>query len=143
VNNEMGNSVTAFTVDAEKGTMAQLQTISTLPADYADAAKSSTAESFCHPNGKFLYVSNRGHDSIAVYAIGADGKLTNVEYAPAHVNGPRGFNLTPDGAWLIAGGQTSDNLAVHKVDPTTGKLTFVSEVKGVGAPVSIEFVPKK
>jgi 6-phosphogluconolactonase len=88
-------------------------------------------------------VSNRGHDSIAVFAIGADGKLTTVEYAPAHVNMPRGFNLTPDGTWLVAGGQSSDNLAVHKVDPQTGKLTFVTEVRGVGAPVSIEFVPKK
>lgn len=143
VNNEMGNSVTAFTIDAEKGTMAQLQTITTLPADYADAAKSSTAEILCHPNGKFLYVSNRGHDSIAVFAIGADGKLTNVEYAPAHVGFPRGMNLTPDGAWLVAGGQNSDSLAAHKVDPNTGKLTFASEAKGVGAPVSIEFVPKK
>ncbi len=139
VNNEMGNSVTVFTHDAVKGTMTQIQNITTLPADYADAAKSSTAEIFCHPSGKFLYVSNRGHDSIAVFAIGADGKLTNVEYAPAHVNGPRGFNLTHDGSWLIAGGQTSNNLAVHKVDPDTGKLTFVTEVKGVGAPVSIEF----
>ena len=139
--NEMGNTVTAFIHDAVKGTLTPLQTLPTLPADYADAAKSSTAEIFCHPNGKFLYVSNRGHDSIATYAIAADGKLTILDYAPAHVKAPRGFALTPDGQWLVVGGQDSNNLTSHKVDATTGKLTFVSELTGVGMPVSVQFVP--
>jgi 6-phosphogluconolactonase len=140
--NEMTSGITAFAHDAAKGTLTPIQTLSTLPEGYADAAKNSTAEIFCHPNGKFVYVSNRGHDSFAVFAIGADGKLTPVEYAPAHAKAPRGFNFSPDGKWIVAGGQNSDNLAVHKVDPATGKLTFVSELKGVGAPVSIQFVKK-
>lgn len=140
VNNEMGNSVTVFAHDAAKGTLKPLQTISTLPE--GGARGNLTAEIFCHPNGKFVYVSNRGHDSIAVYAIGGDGLLTNVEIAPARVKSPRGFNLTPDGKWLVAGGQNSNSLAVHQVDPATGKLTFTSETKGIGAPVSIEFLKK-
>ncbi len=137
--NEMTSTTTAFAHDAAKGTLTPIQTLTTLPEGYADAAKNSTAEIFCHPNGKFVYVSNRGHDSFAVYSIGADGKLTTVEHAPAHVKAPRGFNFSPDGKWLVAGGQNSDNLAIHKVDAATGKLTFVSEVKGIAAPVSIEF----
>ncbi len=139
--NEMGNSVTVFAHNAAKGTLVPLQTLPTLPADYADAAKSSTAEIFCHPNGKTLYVSNRGHDSIATFAIAGDGKLSIVDYAPAHVKVPRGFALSPDGKWLVVGGQDSNNLASHKVDAVTGKLTFVGEVGGVGAPVSVQFVP--
>jgi 6-phosphogluconolactonase len=140
VNNEMTSAVTAFAHDAAKGTLQPLQTLSTLPEGYADAAKNSTAEIFCHPNGKFVYVSNRGHDSIAVYAIGTDGKLTTVEIADAHVKVPRGFALSPDGKWLIAGGQNSDNLALHKVDPATGKLTFQKIIGEVGSPVNVEFV---
>ncbi len=139
--NEMGNSVTAFIHNAARGTLIPLQTMPTLPADYAEAARNSTAEIFCHPNGKFLYVSNRGHDSIATFAIGGDGKLTAVDFAPAHVKVPRGFALSPDGQWLVVGGQDSHNLASHKVDVVTGKLTFVSETGGVGSPVSVQFVP--
>jgi 6-phosphogluconolactonase len=140
VNSEMTSAVTVFKHDAAKGTLTPLQTLSTLPEGYAEAAASSTAEIFCHPNGKFLYVSNRGHDSFAVYAIGADGKLTLVEIAPAGVKVPRGFALSPDGRWLVAGGQNNDTLSVHKVDPATGKLTLVGQTPGVGSPVSIQFL---
>lgn len=140
VNNEMTSAVTAFAHDAEKGALTALQTLSTLPEGYADAGKNSTAEIFCHPNGKFVYVSNRGHDSIAVYSIGADGKLTSVEFAPSNVKVPRGFALSPDGGWLIAAGQNSNDLALHKVDPASGKLTFQKVIGSVGAPVSVEFV---
>ena len=138
--NEMASTVTTFAHDAAKGTLAPLQTLSTLPAGAPDAGENSTAEIFCHPNGKFVYVSNRGHDSIAISTIGADGKLTFNEAAPAHVKNPRGFNLTPDGRWLVVGGQDSANLAIHKVDATTGSLTFTSEITGIAMPVSVEFV---
>ena len=139
VNDEITSSVTAFAHDAKKGTLTALQTISTLPENCADAHKNSTAEIFCHPNGRFVYVSNRGHDSIAVFAIGDDGKLTHVQDAPANVKVPRGFALSHDGAWLIAAGQDSNSLASHKVDPTTGKLTHAATVGGIGAPVCVVF----
>ena len=138
-NNEITCSITVFAHDALKGTLSALQTISTLPSDYAITPKDSTAEIFCHPNGRFVYVSNRGHDSIAVFAIGDDGKLTPVQNAPANLKEPRGFALSPDGAWLVAAGQNSNSLASHKMDPTTGKLTPAATVSDIGAPVCVVF----
>ena len=140
---EMTSAVTVLAHDAKKGTLMAIQTLGTLPDGYADAKKNSTAEIFCHPNGRFVYVSNRGHDSIAVFAIGEDGKLTSVQHAPSNVKVPRGFGLSPDGGWLVAAGQNDNTLASHKVDPTTGKLTPAAMVSGVGAPVCVVFaVPR-
>ncbi len=140
VNSEMTSAITAFIHDAEKGTLDAIQTLSTLPDDYATPKESSTAEIHCRPDGKFVYVSNRGHDSIAVFSIGADGKLTSVEIADAKVKVPRGFGISPDGKWLIAGGQNSNDLALHAIDAASGKLTFKSIIAQVGAPVNVEFV---
>ena len=138
VNNEMTSSVTAFIHDAAKGALTPIQTISTIPDDF-DGKKTSTAEIHCHPNGNFVYVSNRGHDSIAVYSIAADGKLTRVEIADAKVKVPRGFGISPDGKWLIAAGQSSNDLALHAIDSASGKLTFKSIIGKVGMPVNVEF----
>jgi len=143
VNNEMTSSVTVFAHDAAKGMLTALQTISTLPSGYADAAKNSTAEIFCHANGRFLYVSNRVHDSIAVFAIGDDGKLMPLQHEFSNVRIPRGFALSPDGGWLVVAGQDSNSLASHKVDPTTGKLTPADKISGVGMPVSVVFAPPR
>jgi 6-phosphogluconolactonase len=136
----MTSAVTTFVHDAEKGTLDPVQTLSTLPEDYATPKNSSTAEIHCRPDGKFVYVSNRGHDSIAVFAVGADGKLTKVEIADAKVKVPRGFGISPDGKWLIAAGQSSNDLALHAIDAARGKLTFKSIIGKVGAPVNVEFV---
>jgi 6-phosphogluconolactonase len=135
--------ITALAHDAAKGTLTAIQTISPLPPDAANANKNSTAEIFCHPNGKFVYVSNRGHDSIAVFAIATDGKVTLVENAPAGVKTPRGFAISPDGGWLVAAGQDSNSLASHKIDPTTGKLTPAGKADGVGAPACVVFAAGK
>ena len=99
----------------------------------------STAEIFCHPTGKWLYVSNRGHDTIAVYAIATDGRLAWIENAPAGVKVPRGFAIDPSGKWLIAGGQNDHRIAVLKIDAATGKLTATGESAEVGAPVCVIF----
>ena len=139
VNNEMTSAVTAFTHDAAKGVLTPIHTLSTIPDDF-DKSKNSTAEIHCHPNGKFVYVSNRGHDSIAVYSIAADGKLTRVEIADARVKVPRGFDISPDGKWLIAAGQSSNDLALHAIDAASGKLAFKSIIGSVGMPVNVEFV---
>ncbi len=136
---EMTSSITALAHDAAKGTLTAIQTISTLPPDAPNASKNSTAEIFCHPSGKFVYVSNRGHDSIAVFAIAGDGKVTLVQNAPAGVKVPRGFALSPDGGWLVAAGQDSNSLASHKIDPATGQLTPAGKADGVGAPVCVVF----
>lgn len=139
VNNEMTSAVTAFTHDAAKGVLTPIHTVSTIPDDF-DKSKNSTAEIHCHPNGKFVYVSNRGHDSIAVYSIAADGKLSRIEIADAHVKVPRGFDISPDGKWLIAAGQSSNDLALHAIDAASGKLAFKSIIGSVGMPVNVEFV---
>ena len=111
---------------------------STLP-EGTDTKGVSTAEIFCHPTGKWLYASNRGHDSIAVYSIATDGKLTWIETAPATVKVPRGFGIDPTGKWLVAAGQEDNKLAVLKIDPATGKLTPNGSTAEVGAPVCILF----
>ncbi len=140
---EMTSAITVLAHDAKKGTLKAIQTLSTLPEGAPDAQKNSTAEIFCHPNGRFVYVSNRGHDSIAVFAIGDDGKVTTVQHAPANVKVPRGFALSPDGGWLVAAGQNDNSLASHKIDPATGKLTPAAQVSGVGSPVCVVFaVPR-
>ncbi len=141
--NEMLCTMTTFSYDAKQGELKVIQTVSTLPAGESVKPGYSTAEVVAHPNGKFLYGSNRGHDTIAVYSIGADGKITLVQNAPAEVKIPRNFNLDPTGQWLITAGQNSDNLAIFRVDPQTGKLEFTGTKLEVGAPVCVKFLPVK
>jgi len=141
--NEIALTVTAFSFDAKRGTLAEIQTISTLPAADAAALKSSwsTAEIAVHPNGKFLYGSNRGHDTIAVYGIAEDGKLTLVQNAAAEVKVPRHFALDPTGLWLFTEGQKSGDVALFRVDAGTGFLTYTGKRLEVGSPVCLKFIP--
>lgn len=138
VNNEMGNSVTAFARDTETGALSPLQTIPTLAED-TPRTGATTAEIFCHPNGKWLYVSNRGPDSIAAYAIGREGKLTLTEIEPAGVAVPRGFGIDPTGRWLVVGGQKSDDLTALAIDQETGALSPGPNHISVGSPVCVAF----
>lgn len=140
--NEMGMTTTAFARDPASGALTAMQTLPTLP-EGADPAGGKTAEIFCHPTGNWLYVSNRGPDTIATYAIGADGKLTWIEAAHAFVKVPRGFAIDPTGKWLLVGGQEDSRLAVLKIDSATGKLTPIDQVAEVGAPVCVLFAPVK
>ena len=95
--NEMANTITAFAYDAERGSLDEIQTISTLPADFS--GKSHTAEVQVHPSGKFVFGSNRGHDSIAVFAVSPDtGKLSLVEVEPTQGKNPRNFAIDPTGS---------------------------------------------
>ncbi len=139
--NEMGLSVSAFARDAATGALTLLQTLPTLPAD-APTQGVTVAEVICHPSGKWLYVSNRGRDSLAVYAIAEDGMLSWVEDAPAHVAVPWGFDIDPTGRWLVVGGQKNNKIVVLKIDETTGKLTPTGQEAEVGAPVCVVFAPK-
>ena len=138
--NELGLSITAFARDTTTGALTALQTVPTLPAGTPTAGV-STAEIFCHPTGRWLYVSNRGHDTITVYAIGADGRLTWIENAPAQVKVPRGFAIDPSGKWLLTAGQNDDRIVVLRIDQTTGQLTPTGQSAEVGSPVSIFFQP--
>ncbi len=138
--NEIDGSVTACAYDAARGTGTPFQHISTLPAGFLVTDPDRAAEIHVHPNGRFLYTSNRGHDSIAIFAIAADtGRLTLVEIAPAGGKEPRNFALSPDGAWLVCAHQYSDTLAVFRVDPASGRLTLTGGTVSASTPVCVLF----
>jgi 6-phosphogluconolactonase len=143
--NEISLTVTAFRFDAVHGTLTEMQTLSTLPAADGPGPKAgwSTAEIVAHPGGKFLYCSNRGHDTIAVFAIADDGTLSLVQNAAAEVKVPRNFALDPTGQWLFTEGQKSDDIALFRVDAATGKLTFTSKKLEIGSPVCLKFLPQR
>jgi 6-phosphogluconolactonase len=140
--NEMSSTVTTFAYDPERGALKEVQTISTLPEGFA--AKSSCAEVQVHPSGDFVYGSNRGHDSIAVFSMDrASGKLTSLGHQSTHGKTPRHFAIDPTGRWLLAENQESDNLVVFRVDPKTGRLSGAGQSVAVGSPVCVVFLPVK
>ncbi len=137
--NEIQSSITAFDWDAERGVLTEKQTVSTLPSGFT--GENSTAEIIVHPNGKFLYGSNRGNDSIAVFAISGDGTLKPVEIVPVHVKVPRNFVIDPSGKFLLAEGQDAGGIKVFHLDPNSGRLTPSDVSVELSAPVCIRFVP--
>ncbi len=136
---EMHSSVTAFSADLSAGTFHPIQTISTLPKGFT--GRNDDAEIEVHPSGKFLYASNRGHDSIAVFAIdGKKGTLTPVEDTPTQGKEPRHFAIDPTGAYLFAENQKSDNIVVFRIDQKTGRLTPGGQTLEVATPVCVKFL---
>jgi len=134
--NELQSTVTAFSYDAVKGALAELQTLSTVPPGFTEPT--STAEIAIRPDGRFLYGSNRGHDSIAVFAIDpASGRLTAAGHQPTRGKKPRNFAIDPTGTWLLAANQDSDNIAVLRIDGATGALSPVGEPFAVPRPVCV------
>jgi 6-phosphogluconolactonase len=138
VNTEMGLNVVAFAV-AGNGGLNEIQSLPTLPAG-ADKKGVSTAEIFVRANGKTLYVSNRGHDSIAVYAIAQDGKLTLLQHMLGTPATPRGFGLSADGRWLVCAGQKSGTLNAYRIGQD-GKLTDTKQSVEAAAAAAVVFVP--
>jgi 6-phosphogluconolactonase len=136
---EMGHTVTVFSDDAAGGRLQVLQTISTLPAGFT--ARNDDAEVVVHPSGKFLYASNRGDDSIVIYAIdGSKGTLTQVGRVPTGGKEPRNFEIDPTGELLFAENQKSDNIVVFRIDAKTGGLTATGKVLDVASPVCLRFL---
>ena len=122
---EAGNSITAYAFDPQTG-LKPMQTLSTLPTDFK--GPNSTAEVKVHPSGKFVWVSNRGHDSLAGFTIDSGtGKLAALEQTPTEKT-PRSFDIEPDGKYLFGAGEGSGKLAVYQVNPDTGKLTRLRTV---------------
>jgi len=140
VANEMGLSVTVFARNISDGSLTPLQTVPTLPPG-TPAKDATVAEIALSPTGQWLYVSNRGCDTISVFAIDADGKLTLMQNAPALVKMPRHFALDPAGQWLITAGQKDNRIAVLKIDPKTGQLSATDQSATVGSPVCVLFCP--
>ena len=137
---EMHSTVTAFSANLKAGTFRSLQTISALPEDFNKP--NDDAEIEVLPSGRFLYASNRGHDSITVFAIDSGkGTLTLVEHASTTGKTPRNFAIDPAGKLLVAANQESDNIVVFHIDEKAGKLTPTGKVLEVGQPVCVKFLP--
>lgn len=136
--NELNATITAFFYNEEQGELSEIQTVSTLPDSYN--GDNACADIHISPDGQFLYGSNRGHDSIAVYAIDPlTGKLTLVEHVSTLGRHPRNFALSPDGRFLLAANRDSNNIVTFSRDANTGKLLPAGSVLEVSKPVCIKF----
>ncbi|WP_337176609.1 lactonase family protein [Paludisphaera sp.] len=139
--NELKNTVTVLEYDAEAGTLKVIQTVSTLPGDF-DGTSHCAAISV-HPSGNFVYGSNRGHDSLAVFTVDpATGTLTPSGWTPTGGKNPRDFAIDPTGRWLLAENQDSDSILVFKIDQATGALTATGEPVSIPKPVCVRFVAR-
>ncbi|MBT4865017.1 MAG: lactonase family protein, partial [Planctomycetaceae bacterium] len=127
--NELANSVTLFDYDGDTGMLIERQTISTLPDDFEGT--SHCADLKITPNGRFLYGTNRGHDSIAAYRIAEDGRLSLIAIVPSLGKGPQNLLIAGNGSLLLCANMPGNNVAVFRIDAKTGDL------KSVGEPVSI------
>jgi len=137
--NEMGGTITAFAYEPASGTLTEIQTVSTLPDDFTGT--NGCAEVRVHPSGRFLYGSNRGHDSIAVYRIDpAKGTLTFVEHERAGIKTPRNFNIDPTGKFCLVANQGADSVVVFRIDQKTGALEPTGNQITIGRPVCIRFL---
>ncbi len=137
--NEIASTMTAFRYDAATGKLTEEQTLSTLPA--GSDAKNSTAEVVAHPSGKFLYGSNRGHNSIAVFQVdAATGRLTAAGHQGEGIKTPRNFTIEPNGRFLLVANQAGDSLLVFRIDPATGALTSTGSRAEVPSPVCIRML---
>jgi 6-phosphogluconolactonase len=138
--NELDSTVTAFDYQPESGTLNAKQTISTLPESYAGT--SHCADVHVSPSGRFLYGSNRGHDSIAIFAIDENsGELSSVGHQSTQGETPRNFAIEPAGNFLLAANQDSDTIVTFKVDQETGRLDPTGQVTQVPVPVCIKMIP--
>lgn len=139
--NELALTITIFDYDIGAGTMTAKQTIETVPAaDLVREKAKSTSEIRIHPNGKFVYAANRGHDTISVFEIDpASGKLKFLQRENVRGSTPRNFNITPDGQWLVAAGQLSNTLAVFSVDSASGMITFHQASAFAPTPICVDF----
>jgi 6-phosphogluconolactonase len=137
--NETDSTLTSMSLDAAKGVLTKIQTVPTLPKDFK--VDNSTAEVVVHPSGKFVYGSNRGHDSIAGFKVDKKGEMTLLGHATEGVKEPRNFNIDPTGHYLVVGSQLSNAVVVFKIDQETGALKPTGYSVEVGSPVCIKFLP--
>lgn len=137
--NEIGNTVTAFAYDEGSGALTEIQSISTLPADFGET--SHTADIHVAPSGNFLYGSNRGHNSIVIFAIAQDsGKLSLVGHESTQGRSPRDFAIDPSGTYLFAANQATDTVVTFRIDQQTGELKPTGHILETPTPVCIRIV---
>jgi 6-phosphogluconolactonase len=136
--NERQSSLSCYHYDAATADISLVQTVPTIPADFT--MNSSPADVHVHPNGKFVYSSNRGHDSIAIFRIDeGSGRMTLVEIVPSGGRTPRGFQIEPTGRFLFSGNQATGNVVTYAVDGDTGKIAPTGAKVDVPRPVCVQF----
>ena len=137
---EMTSTVHAYAYDSAKGSLTLIHSLSTLPEPVKG---NSTAECLVHPTGKFVYVSNRGHDSIAIFKVDEEsGKLTAAGHCPSGGKTPRNFNIDPTGQFLLAANQGSNNVVVFKIESSTGVPQPTGVQVSVPKPVCVKFLQR-
>jgi 6-phosphogluconolactonase len=138
--NELDSTVSTFAYDGAKGRLKNIQTVPTLPKDFSGV--NTTADIHVSPNGRFLYGSNRGHDSIVVFAIDeTTGKLSLIGHTLTEGKTPRNFAIDPAGAFLLAANQDSGTIITFRLDTATGKLSPTGQVTEVPSPVCLKLIP--
>jgi 6-phosphogluconolactonase len=134
---ELDSTITAFGYDADAGAFSQIQTISTLPDGYQD--DNTCADIHPSPDGRFIYGSNRGHDSIAVFAVDQEsGRLSLLQHQSSGGKTPRNFGLSPDGFYLLAANQDSDSVVAYRRDAETGRLAPTGATISIPKPVCVK-----
>lgn len=137
--NELDSTMTAFKYNAPNGTLTLIETVSTLPTDFTGT--SYCADVHVSTSGKFLYGSNRGHDSIVVFEIDQrTGKLKPIEHVSTEGKWPRNFTIDPTGAFLLVANQRTDNLVIFSIDAKTGRLKPTGVVEQIPSPVCLKFL---
>ena len=137
--NEINSTVTAFAYGTADGTLNELQTLSTLPVGFQ--GDNSTADLHVHPSGRFVYGSNRGHDSIVIYAVDEQsGRLSYVGHESTRGQVPRNFWIDPSGALVLVANQDSDDVMAFRIDEGSGRLSFIRKVADVPSPVCLKVV---
>jgi 6-phosphogluconolactonase len=137
--NELLNSVTVFDYDADSCTLSEKQTISTLPDSFKGT--SYCADVKVTPDGRYLYGTNRGHDSIAAYKVGEDGRLSLIAIEPSLGKGPQNLAITPDGKWLLCANMPGNCVAVFRIDAKSGRLTSAGAPLKQPSPSCIMLLP--
>lgn len=137
--NEIDSTLMLADLDSGTGRLTEKQALPLLPPDFKEL--STAAEVVVHPSGKFLYASNRGHDSLALFAVAPDtGRLTFVEYTREGVKHPRHFAIDATGHWLLCANRDADTVTVYRIDPVTGHLTSTGTSVKVPMPTCVKFV---
>jgi len=139
--NELNNTITLFDYGVAAGTLTARQTIPTLPTEFSGT--SNTADLKITPDGKFLYGTNRGHDSIAIYRIAENGGLELQRIEPSLGQGPQNLLITPDGRWLLCANMPGNNLIVFAIDADTGDLTPTGDVVSISMPSCIRWLSQE
>jgi 6-phosphogluconolactonase len=137
--NELDSTITALSYDDTNGTFSIIHTVSTLPMDFD--GESFCAEICIAPSGEFLYGSNRGHDSLAIFSIDVEnGQLTTVSHQSTHGKNPRNFVIDQSGTLLLVANQDSNNIVTFRITPTTGELELIDQIADVSRPVCLKMI---